>query len=98
MTLVDLVLIVAVTWRLTRLLQRDSILDRPRDWLTGRVHGKALTLTLCPWCLSVYVAAAVVATWAAWAGDAGWWHLGAAVAAASAVTGWFLMNEPDGDD
>jgi len=97
-TPVDLVLIVAATWRLVRLIQRDSILDVPRDWLYDRLpDGKLTTLLMCPWCLSVWVGTGVVASWAVTVGDDSWWRYAAAVATASAVTGHLLAAEP-GDD
>jgi hypothetical protein len=56
----------ASTWRATRLLVKDDlpIVKRPRDWLirrserpdgTLRWYGELIS---CPWCVSVWVAAA----------------------------------------
>jgi hypothetical protein len=94
-TVVDLILIVAVTWRIVRLAQLDTILDRPRMWLYDRLpDSKLAELVACPWCLSFWVGIAVVASWDLTVGDAAGWYLAAAVATASAVTGMMLMAEP----
>lgn len=51
------------TYRLARLLTRDSIplFARPRDAIAARWDGRALgELVTCPWCASVYVGAGVL--------------------------------------
>lgn len=49
-------------YRVVRLLQEDTILDRPRGWVERRIEGhKSAELLTCPWCLSVWVAGGVVA-------------------------------------
>lgn len=52
-------------YRITRLLVEDAILDTPRRALKRRLmrgqHTKLLELVGCPWCVSVYVAAGIVA-------------------------------------
>ena len=57
------VLIVAAftTFQLTRLVVRDSIFDRPRGWIVGRAPEWFVELITCPWCVSAYLAAGVVA-------------------------------------
>lgn len=66
-------------WRLTRLLAVDSLLAGPRGrvqrWAVERRYHKRRGYKLddlagCPHCLSVWVAAAVVAAW--------WWRYGLA--------------------
>lgn len=56
-------------FRLTRLVLADAILDAPRDWLMardkrsrrqGRRLGWVVFLT-CGWCVSMWIAAGVVA-------------------------------------
>jgi hypothetical protein len=51
------------TFRLVRLVQRDSIIDRPRQrafaWLDDH-HPRLSELGECSWCLSIWVAAGVV--------------------------------------
>lgn len=60
----DLLLDALATYRLTRLVISDTIIDEPRARLlihletTG--HPKLAYLAGCPWCLSIYVGAAVV--------------------------------------
>lgn len=45
--------------RLSRLVTTDTITSRSRLWLAKRTDRLALWLA-CPWCISVWVAAAVV--------------------------------------
>lgn len=90
MTLVDVILIIGLVWRLTRLIQRDTILDRPRTWLDRHTRGMTNTLLWCPWCLSVWIAALAVT---AWPTNAPILHQVAAAALASAVTGHLLTAE-----
>lgn len=90
MTLVDVALIVGFVWRLTRLAQRDTILDQPRAWLDQHTGGMANTLLWCPWCLSVWIAAPVVIAWPLTAPTL---HQVAVAALASAVTGQLLTRE-----
>jgi hypothetical protein len=59
---------VLATYRLTRLITRDTITEDLRYAVTdaaltkhSRVPLKAAELVGCPWCVSVYVAALVVA-------------------------------------
>lgn len=83
-TLVD----AAATYRLVRLYQVDSITEpirnRVDDWLLKRGHHKALELSQCPHCLSVWVAAGVVVARAA---SPRVWDMIARGLAFSAVTG-----------
>lgn len=47
--------------RLVRLVQDDSLLDRPREWMLRRWSAQMMAeLLTCPWCLSIWVAAGVV--------------------------------------
>ena len=56
---------------------------RPRVWVVVDPHWFG-SLISCMWCLSVYVAVAVVALRQWW----DWWQWPALVAAGSAVAGW----------
>ncbi len=51
--------------RLVRLIAQDAILDRPREWITLRTDGTRAEplgyLVNCPWCVGVWVGAAVAA-------------------------------------
>ncbi len=87
MTFLQLVLIAGATARLVRLAQEDSILDRPRGWVSRRVRDrKAGELLLCPWCLSIWVGGLVASSWALW-GSESWWMAGGAALTASMATG-----------
>jgi hypothetical protein len=57
-----------VTYRVTRFVVLDSLIDRPRDavhnWLMSRGGGwgpKLAELVGCPWCVSVWISAGAVA-------------------------------------
>ncbi|HPK13796.1 MAG TPA: hypothetical protein PLP55_14120 [Phycicoccus elongatus] len=56
--LTTLILCVFLTAQLTYLVVDSVILDRPRGWITERRDFYVLS---CPWCLSAWVAAALVA-------------------------------------
>jgi Protein of unknown function (DUF1360) len=73
------------TYRLVRLLQVDSITESVRNRLMKR-HGatKQGQLIDCPWCLSPYVAALVLAARAI---SPRLWDIAARVLAFSAMTG-----------
>lgn len=59
----NLVLGAAATARLARLVTRDSIFDTPRLRYVRRMdstgHPKLAELAVCPWCISVWIGAAV---------------------------------------
>ncbi len=59
----DLVLGAAATARLARLATRDSIFDTPRLRYVRRMdaagHPKLAELAVCPWCISVWMGAAM---------------------------------------
>lgn len=52
------------TYRLTRLVTEDTILDRPREAVHRRAartgHTKFSYFVTCPWCTSIYLAAVVI--------------------------------------
>jgi hypothetical protein len=77
-------------YRLSRLVTRDTILRPARRWLTARYEGMLVELVGCMWCVSVWLAAAVVAlTW--WLPY--WWSFPATGLAFSAVAGWLGDRE-----
>lgn len=47
--------------RLTRLVTRDRITRRPRNWVWEHASEPIAGLVDCPWCVSMYVAFGVVA-------------------------------------
>lgn len=77
---IDVVLLVGLAARLTRLVTEDSILDGARSWLLDTAHrrygdaGLRWTHDLigCPFCIGWWVALAVVATWLAWGSTLVW--------------------------
>lgn len=88
-SLLELLLIAGATARLTRLVQRDSILEPIRNPvldMARRSRAKAWELLWCPWCLSFWVGIAVVASWWLW-GHGDGWLAATAVLTASHVTG-----------
>lgn len=54
MTTLLVVLLLGATIRLTRLVTTDAILERPRQWIEGRVGGLAYGIR-CDWCASWWV-------------------------------------------
>lgn len=93
MTFLQLVLIAGATARLVRLAQEDTILDRPRDWVSRRIRDrKAGELLLCPWCLSIWFGGLVAASWVRW-GSESWWLAVAAALTASMATGVYSIWE-----
>ena len=57
-------LITLAAYRLTRIITVDKVTERPRAWAEDRAadgHPKLAYFVTCPWCVSMYVAAAVVA-------------------------------------
>lgn len=71
MTFLDLTILMLVTYRLTRWLQLDSMLDNPRELLAGWLEitpqpwwrRRLLELIQCPFCESVWVAAGALGFW-----------------------------------
>lgn len=95
MGLMELVLVIGTVARLTRLAQRDSILDQARRPLEARARrsgSKVWELLWCPWCLSVWIGIAVVASWWLW-GHERWWLAATAVLTASYLTGLLAEHE-----
>lgn len=69
--LLSLLTTALATARLTRLVSRDVLLEKPRarvlTWLTQRDRTMLAYLVVCPWCLSMYLG---------FGGAAGWWLWG----------------------
>ncbi len=92
MTTVITPLVLAITAlavaRVTRLVTDDYLLAEPRartiQWL-GEESKLAYLLT-CPWCVSIYIAAAAAPA-ADWAGHSPWYLIPATALALSHVTG-----------
>lgn len=80
-------------YRLARLLTRDSmpLIARPRDAIAARWGDRALgELVVCPWCVSIWLAAGVLAARLL---AAEWWSMLALVLAWSAVAGFLSSIE-----
>lgn len=84
------VLVALVVARVTRLIVADTIVDGVRRHLVGW-WGAWVS---CPWCVSVWVAAPVVASAVMW-GSQGWWRGAALACGASYVTGFLSRFESD---
>lgn len=65
-----------------------------RDFLVAGWRRRVCYLVTCPWCVSYWIASAMMAT--AWAfGDRSWWFVPAAALTGSAVTGtWARFARP----
>lgn len=85
------------SYRLWRILAADTILDKPRDWLTRRArqqvsrgYRQQLDIFLhCPWCLGWWIS---LLWWLAWLA---WPHAATLVAvpfALSAIVGLIVRN------
>ncbi len=104
MDLLDAVLIVGATLRLTRLAVVDTIAApfRTLVLLIGRGLARdrgliwADELVSCPHCIGFWIAVAVVASWAAWGGTA-WWNLTAGALTVAYASG-HLVARLDVDD
>lgn len=95
--LTTLLLAGLATARLTRLATEDQILAGPRARLIRRlgVDHPISYLVTCPWCMSMWIAAAIApAAW--WAGSTAWFQIPAVALAFSYVTG--LLASIGGDD
>ncbi len=86
MTFLELVLLVGTVARLCRLVQTDTIVDRPRAWLRSRLGDrKVAELLWCPWCLSIWFGAAAAASWWAWGDERAWVAVTAALTVSHAT-------------
>jgi hypothetical protein len=88
------VLAVGATARLTRLITADHILAPARHWLVTRTRTTAQadwasTFITCTWCVSMWLAPAVIALgwWPARHGTATWWWYPAAALTVSYLVG-----------
>lgn len=82
--------------RVTRLVTDDYLLNTPRAALIRRLGAtsKGAYLVTCPWCVSIYAAAAAAPT-AYWHGDSPWYLIPATALALSQATG--LLAQTGGD-
>lgn len=70
--LLTFVVLSAATYRIGRFLLLDDLIAGPRDWLFGRLSDtekltslrlKVTELLMCAYCITVWIAAAVVVFW-----------------------------------
>lgn len=93
------VLALGATARLTRLITTDHITGRLRALAlhqrAGGPDGSLSYFLTCPWCVSFWVALAVIATgwWPACHGNETWWWFPAAALTASYATGFLASHE-----
>ena len=79
LSLLDIVLLVGLAARLTRLAVVDTIAEGPRI-LAVRIAGRAgnrparwiVALLQCPYCIGFWLSAGVVGSWFAWGHTVGW--------------------------
>ncbi len=91
MTWLTVVLVALSTYRLTRLITADRIMDRFRDWCQSRGDFIAY-LTSCDWCLSIWIAPPVAGIAVIW-GDNRAVIAGLLALSASAITGLLSLGE-----
>lgn len=92
-------LAVLATARLTRLINDDVLLDRPRAAIQRTDRVKLAYFVTCPWCVSMYVGGGVAAA-AYWYGDRAFVIVPLVALSASYVTGWlatYLLRAEEAD-
>ncbi|WP_280476037.1 hypothetical protein [Nocardia farcinica] len=94
LTIVALVVYTLTVARLTRLITTDKLTAPMRDATIKRfgADSPVTFLVFCPWCMSVWVAAALAVPAAPVAGLPWWWAPGLALAA-SQVTGLLARGD-----
>lgn len=66
MSWLTVALITLATYRLTRLLIEDKVIEVPRDWVLGQLdqEGKLHYLLTCYWCSGLWISLIVTAFFA----------------------------------
>jgi len=66
--IVTLLVLSAVTYRVSRFLVLDTLIDEPRNWVLSKLEmkqglffAKLIDLIGCPYCITIWVSAAIVA-------------------------------------
>jgi hypothetical protein len=95
-TAVVAVLAVLATARLTRLVTRDYLTQRPRRWVQARVPESVAYLLGCEWCSSVWIGAGVAIVTVTYGDGRGVVAVWLALAA-SHVTGVLTVVDPSDD-
>jgi hypothetical protein len=91
MTALELLIVGLATYRLTRLVTADRIMDWLRAWVEGRSAWAGYLVT-CDWCLSIWLAPPLTALMV-FHGDNRVIFVALVALAASAVTGILSMIE-----
>jgi hypothetical protein len=81
---------IGAVYRLSRLVARDHLLDKPRNYIESNFHGSLVVLVTCMWCLSFWFGLVAV-FFTAWDPTRPWWLALSAVLTMSAVAG--LLGE-----
>lgn len=103
MDIFDLILVVGLTARATRLAVYDAageIIRRPIFWIAGKIGGRrgddwADGLLGCPFCIGFWLALAAASSWAAWGGTTAWTVI--ALAATASYAAGHLAGTLDDD-
>lgn len=104
MTLLDFVLLLLATARVTRFITTDVLFETPRNALITRlvkesghpVRDKIAYLIVCDWCASVYVGAALMGAWHYW-GESMWFMMTTAALSMSYGAGYLASADRAGD-
>lgn len=104
MTLLDFVLLLLATARVTRFITTDVLFETPRNVLITRlvkesghqVRDKIAYLIVCDWCASVYVGAALMGAWHYW-GESMWFMMTTAALSMSYGAGYLASADRAGD-
>ncbi|MFC1410397.1 hypothetical protein ACEZCY_14140 [Streptacidiphilus sp. N1-12] len=88
MTIVQFLLALGATLRITRFINADFLAGGLRAWVIRRFgnDSKVTYLSTCPWCLSIYTVVPVIAA-AALLGNSLWFVLPAAALSISYLVG-----------
>lgn len=88
-----IILAILATYRLTRLVTTDRILDAPREWIVAR-YDRLGYLATCDWCSSVWLAPWLVGPAVLWPDNRALLVVLGSLAA-SGVTGFLATKESD---
>lgn len=102
MSLVMLLVMSAATYRIARFMVLDTLIQDPRekfvDWLAGHPNRwtlKLQELVTCPYCITIWVSAAVCGLVELF-GHLTWWPLQWLATAAGALVFWeYIDSEPE---
>lgn len=104
MTLLDFVLLLLATARVTRFITTDVLFETPRNAIVSRLvaddssllRARIAYLIVCDWCASVYVGAALMGAWHYW-GESMWFMMTTAALSMSYGAGYLASADRAGD-